>query len=322
MRFPYGLSGMNEQVIKFLFILVSIMQSFGCGSIYSAGVDRRIKPMGEIIPTQNYSFAEELDLHVLSCGSGQPLIYIHGNYGSVLDIAKSPIYKNLCKRFRVIAFDRPGSGFSKRPSGRTVSVEQHTEAIVRLIEHYRLEQVSILAHSFGGAVAMKMAMMYPDKVKQLYLLAPAIYPWPGDKVFFKDRLVQIPFLGTMFLETLFVPIAYASSSSGYKEVFGTDDIPQDYFQPARALAVRPQAFLNTARDTSVLWETLERQSKEYRGISIPISVVHGTADSSVGLEIHSIPLQRNLPHVHLEVVNGAGHHPHFTHPDAVLSIFK
>jgi pimeloyl-ACP methyl ester carboxylesterase len=53
-------------------------------------------------------------------------------------------------------------------------------------------------------------------------------------------------------------------------------------------------------------------------LTLPVELIHGTADTSVPITIHSLPLSRLLPHAHLTVVEGAGHMPHHAHPQLVV----
>jgi hypothetical protein len=51
-------------------------------------------------------------MHHVDRGSGHPVVLLHGDGGSVLDLTMSPIVDRLAERHRVIVIDRPGHGYS------------------------------------------------------------------------------------------------------------------------------------------------------------------------------------------------------------------
>jgi pimeloyl-ACP methyl ester carboxylesterase len=57
----------------------------------------------------------------------------------------------------------------------------------------------------------------------------------------------------------------------------------------------------------------------YPQITIPVEIVHGDADVTVPLAIHSEPLSRLVPDAHLTVLHGVGHMPHHIYPDTVIA---
>jgi pimeloyl-ACP methyl ester carboxylesterase len=57
----------------------------------------------------------------------------------------------------------------------------------------------------------------------------------------------------------------------------------------------------------------------YPQLPMPIEIVHGTADRTVGLHIHAEPLARDAPHAVLTRLPGVGHMPHHAAQDAVIA---
>jgi pimeloyl-ACP methyl ester carboxylesterase len=54
-------------------------------------------------------------------------------------------------------------------------------------------------------------------------------------------------------------------------------------------------------------------------LTLPVELVHGDADTIVPLTIHSVPLSKILPNVHLTVLPGTGHMPHHAQAQAVVA---
>ena len=66
-------------------------------------------------------------------------------------------------------------------------------------------------------------------------------------------------------------------------------------------------------------EEIEALHTRYAEISVPVEIVHGTADTTVGVSIHSEPLAAQVKDAHLTVLDGIGHMPHHSAPEAVVS---
>ena len=57
----------------------------------------------------------------------------------------------------------------------------------------------------------------------------------------------------------------------------------------------------------------------YPTLTLPVELIHGTADTIVPLHIHSDPLSQRLPDATLTVIDGAGHMPHHAHAEQVIA---
>jgi pimeloyl-ACP methyl ester carboxylesterase len=113
------------------------------------------------------------------------IILIHG-LGSYLKAWNRNI-PELAKDYRVIAIDLPGYGKSgKMP--HPGSMTWYASAIVKLMDHLKLEKAWIGGHSMGGQIAMVMSLYHPDKVQGLILAAPAGFEsfTKGQKQWFRN----------------------------------------------------------------------------------------------------------------------------------------
>jgi pimeloyl-ACP methyl ester carboxylesterase len=57
---------------------------------------------------------------------------------------------------------------------------------------------------------------------------------------------------------------------------------------------------------------------EYGGIDVPVEILHGDADTTVGLGVHSVPLSRQVPGANLRVLEGVGHMLHHAAPEETV----
>lgn len=101
-------------------------------------------------------------------GNGPPLLFLHGwgqSHQSLL-----PLAQLLTPYSSPILIDLPGFGKSPAPEGAWSSFD-YAGAIVSELDRLHFNRVAICGHSFGGKVAMSLAIRYPDRVSQLFLLA-------------------------------------------------------------------------------------------------------------------------------------------------------
>jgi esterase len=107
-------------------------------------------------------------------GSGQPLVLLHGLFGS-----RSSWYvvsKLLSSHFRVLVPDLRNHGDSPWATG--MSYIDMAEDIRVFLEEHAPDGASILGHSMGGKVAMALALLHPGRLRKLLVvdIAPADYP--------------------------------------------------------------------------------------------------------------------------------------------------
>lgn len=118
------------------------------------------------------------------------VLFIHGAPGSWTDYVKYFGDSNLVSKAHLVAPDRPGYGKSGLGNYVT-SIEEQAQMLKPLLDLNKSKQpVILLGHSYGGPIAVRMAMNYPEQVKELVLLAPAIDP-DHEKQFVVNKLVGL-----------------------------------------------------------------------------------------------------------------------------------
>ena len=127
-----------------------------------------------------------LEINYKEAGEGKPLLILHGWEGSSDSWIK--VQEILAKNgYKVICPDFPGFGKSKTPP-KAWGVDDYSNFILNLIETLRLQNFFLLGHSFGGRVATKFVIAYPEKIKSLILCDSAgiKQKWgPKEKLLFR-----------------------------------------------------------------------------------------------------------------------------------------
>jgi len=282
----------------------------------SSDIAERFPPVGAFVE------ASGVRLHYLELGrehDGPVVVLIHGASSNLLDMRLS-LGERLAERHRVVMFDRPGFGWSDAPAGiDTASPRIQADLIHEALDRLGVGRRIVVGHSWAGALVLAFALAHPDGLDGVVALAPASHPWPGGIAWYYS-LTATPVAGTVFAETLMVPMAEALLASGVESVFGPQAPPRDYVRKAGIpLVLRPRSFRRNARDVAALYDFVVRQSKHYGEIGVPVTIITGAEDVTVLPSIHSAALEREVPDVRLVTLEGVGHMPHYARPDLVIS---
>src|ERR1043166_51729 len=114
-------------------------------------------------------------LTYVSAGSGPPVVLIHGNPGSHHDYTLA-VVERLSQSYHVIAFDRPGHGYSQRRDSIRTTVEIQARIIRDALQKLAVGQPVLVGHSWGGSLVLAAALAYGKDLSGIVLLAPAAYP--------------------------------------------------------------------------------------------------------------------------------------------------
>ena len=257
-------------------------------------------------------------VHVLVRGQGPDLILIHGASGNLRDYTPG-LVEALAGQYRVIAFDRPGLGYSDDlPGSQHLAVQAaHLAAAARQLG---VKDPIILGQSYGGSVALAWAVTRPDPAPSaLVLVSTPSLPWPGRL----DPWYQLT--GSAFGRAVAVPLAAAFTPESYVQsslvaIFAPEAVPPEYgVNIGVGLTLRRASLAANARQVNALRDEVVAQQADYPGLTIPIELLHGDADTVVPLTIHALPLSKIIATAHLEVIAGGGHMPHQVHPGLVVA---
>lgn len=287
--------------------LAAFLGALWAYSAYHANqVAKTFPPAGEFVAVG------DVRLHYVEDGSGPPVVLLHGA-GANLHDWKISLFDEVALNHRVIAFDRPGHGYSGRPAEKGYDPRVQAKLIHEALDKLGVERPVLVGHSWSGAVVLAYALAYPDEVKGLLVLAGLSHPWEHS-VSWYYRLAAAPVLGPVFRHTLMAPFGRMRMERAVKDVFAPNPPPADYVDRAAApLVLRPRAFLNNARDMIHVEKALREMSPNYASLSMPVIIISGTEDKSVDPEDHGEKLNRAVPNSELVLINSVGHMPHHFH---------
>jgi pimeloyl-ACP methyl ester carboxylesterase len=247
--------------------------------------------------------------------AGPAVLMIHGTTSHLMDFDVA-LGKQLGGKYRLLAYDRPGMGRStRRPAdAANLAVQADTAADVIRAEHPD-GPVVVMGHSYGGAVALRLALDHPELVSGLVLLAPASHPW-GSKAPFFYKLEATPVVGEIVTAIAWPFSGGAAKGSLKARAFAPRPVPPGYFEQAEVkYALRPHALRATAADFNALSGQLAAQAARYGELKMPIVTIQGEEDRVVPVRL--IRTKSAFSHGKLVFVPGAGHMVQHAAPEIV-----
>jgi len=249
-----------------------------------------------------------IDLHVEQAGAGPPLVIVHGGWGDHTTWA--PTTRLLAEHFRVVAYDRRGHSRSERPA-RGWTRRDNEDDLIALIEALDLAAAHVVGNSYGGLVALSVAARRPDLVRGVSVHEPPA--------------IQVAPAAAVAAEQAAIAAAARQVAAGDAEG-GTRRFMEDVaFGPGawgmlpaalRALLVgNAPAFVTEGADPH--WPALDLDGvRAYPG---PVQLTKGDA-APPWFSVVVDRLAGLIPEATVDVVPGAGHAPHSTHPEAYAEV--
>ena len=262
------------------------------------------------IPNVNFSRFAELDgvrVHYQERGSGTPLVLIHG-YGASSFTWKD-VFAVLSNRYRVIALDLKGFGFTSKPEGDYTRRAQG-ELVIRLLDHLKIDKAILCGNSMGGEVSLNAAVHHPERVAGLILVDSAGVTVGGTGSL-SPGYMRAPVIGP-----LLAAVALTSNSmvrSGLQKSFHdqamvTDDRIAAYYRALKTAGGQRGAFLARVQAGN------DPVESKISGIKAPALILWGAEDRLIPLEAGR-KMQTLIPGARLVVFDQCGHIPQEEMPE-------
>ena len=259
-----------------------------------------------------------LRIHADVRGAGPDIVLIHGASGNLRDFTFR-LAGLLARDYRVIAFDRPGLGWSDDAGVPGISPLVQGDILRRAALELGAVRPIVLGQSYGGAVALGWALTAPEPPAALVLVSAASMPWPGRLGLWYDVAAS------RFGGAAVVPLVTAFASADQIKAtltatFAPDPVPDGYGDYLGAgLTLRRASLRTNARQVGSLRPHVTAMAAQYPKLTLPVEMVHGDADTVVPMQIHSVPLAALIPGAVLTVLPGAGHMPHHSREADVIA---
>lgn len=236
-------------------------------------------------------------------GEGPPVLLIHGSGPGVTGWANWRLtIPALATRFRVLAPDIVGFGYTERPDDVQYNMGTWVDHLLGFMDALDIKQAHIVGNSFGGGLALAMAIRAPHRVRRLVLMGSAGIPFP-----ITDGLNRVwgyePSIESMrgLLEVF-----------SYNRALMTEELAKMRYEAS----IRPgfqEAFSRmfpAPRQRGV--DSLASPESAIRTLQHPTMIVHGREDRVIPLA-SSYKLFELLQHAQLHVFGECGHWTQIEH---------
>jgi pimeloyl-ACP methyl ester carboxylesterase len=266
--------------------------------------ERRHPPRGRFVTVDGAR------LHYLEQGVGSPVILLHGNAVTSEDFAASGLLADLAREHRVVAFDRPGYGYSERPRGTVWNARRQAQLLLKALPALGLERPLVVGHSWGALVAANMALEAPDAVAGVVLMSGYYRPTPRP-----DAAVAatpaIPFVGGIMRYTISPLLGRLLAPLIVRWIFAPAPVSPTFRRGyPLSMSLRPAQLRASSAESALLGLDAAALAPRLSGLSTPMLILGDRADRLVSFAHHSEWLFSKLPHARLAAIERGGHMVH------------
>ena len=261
-------------------------------------------------------------IHYVERGEGRPILMIHG-LGGTLHHLRRPLMEEFGDGFRLIAMDRPGSGYSTRAAGRDGRLSEQARFVARFIDALGLDRPLLVGHSLGGAIALAVALDFPHKISGLALISPLTHTGEPIRPEFRILAIRSPLVRRLVAATIAMPMSVKNAPKVMEFVFGPQQPPADYAVAGGALsALRPSHFYASSTDFVALEHELPRLEGRYGELVMPVGILYGTEDRVLDHRRQGLAMEGKVAGLDLEIVEGIGHMPQYAVTERVVAFIR
>jgi pimeloyl-ACP methyl ester carboxylesterase len=249
-------------------------------------------------------------MRYLHAGSGPPLLLVHGLLG--YSFSWRFTVPTLAQHSTIYAVDLLGTGFSDRPPGLDCSLKASAERLLDFMDKSGIAFCDLLGTSHGGAVAMMLAALAPDRIRRLILVAP-VNPWSAHGRHL-SVLLSSPLIAPLFLNL--APRVRILDEFYHRRMFGDPRrIPPDSLEGYRKPMRIPGSYeYGLAVLRSWNCDLRELQSVLPRIANIPTLLIWGSLDAAVD-PASAAQLNQRFRDCRMVMFDGVGHLPYEEAPE-------
>ncbi len=293
---------------------IGAVGALAASAIFNNAAARRAEannpPAGAFIEVDGVS------VHYIERGTGSPVVLLHGNGVTLQDYTASGVFDLVAAGHRVIAFDRPGFGYTDRPRSTVWTPAAQAALLVKAMHKLGVAQAVIVGHSWGTMAALAMALDHPASVSGLVLLSGYYYGTARPDAI-PGSLPAVPIVGDVMAHTVSPLSGALMGPIAIKASFAPAPVSPKMAAVPLSLALRPGQIRATAADTALMIPGAVGLSRRYGELTLPVTIMAGEGDLIAHVDRHARKLAADVPQSVLTVVPGQGHLFHYAVPDQV-----
>lgn len=239
-------------------------------------------------------------------GEGAPVLLLHGSGPGVSAWAnwRLPL-QSLSPHFRCLAPDLAGFGYTQPPAGTTHSRLHWLDQIVAFLDALGIEKTHVIGNSFGGSMALALAIAHPERVDRIVLMGS----------------VGVPFELTDGLDAVWGYEPSVENMKAIMKIFAYDQslVGDDLARMRYEASIRPgvqESYASMFPAPRQRWvEAMSHGEADVRSIRQPTLLVHGRDDRVIPLST-SVTLNQWIDDSELHIFGRCGHWTQIEHAAA------
>lgn len=259
------------------------------------------------------------DIAITDQGRGRPVVFLHGLGASSYMWRR--ILPGMPAGHRLVTIDLKGFGRSDKPIDFRYAIEDHAAAVEAVLAALNLRDVTLVGHSFGGAVALLVATRDADRARprldHLVLVDSPAYPQRPTAAVRFLRKPLAAYIGLALLPPEKMVVGALRGDGGLPAGLTRDDIAA-YAAPLAERGAR-HALIETAIGLEPV--NFAEVVRSYRRLDIPALLVWCRDDPVVPTAVGK-RLSRELPLAELRIIDGCRHVPPEETPGALVRILR
>jgi pimeloyl-ACP methyl ester carboxylesterase len=264
---------------------------------YASWVWRAFPPTGERLPFEGGS------LRVARRGHGPGVVLVHGMNGTAHDFPDE-LLDDLARDHTVLALDRPGHAGSTRTRA-ALDLDANARAVRAVLATLGGERAVLVGHSYGAAIALRVALDQPERVAGVVLLAPCTQVDNRNRAYTRLPIGPGP-LRRALIWLAAVPVGAVTVRRARRDAWHPEPVPAGPFF-SRAHALVPGQVEAALENFHTLPEDLARLFEDLPRLAPPLAVLAGAEDLVTPWRIHAAWLPARVPGATLRVLDRVGH---------------
>lgn len=228
------------------------------------------------------------------------LVFLHGwgvnskIFEPIIYLLKNPTH-SVGENFEIFALDLPG--FGKTPIEKVMTLKDYADFVYEFLKTNKIEYPIIIGHSFGGAIAIKFSLLYPDYASKLILVSASAVRQLRYKIMLINKI------------------------AGFTKLFLPEKLRRIILKLLR-LDKSDYAQINSPKLKETFKNVInEDQSPYLSAIKIPTLVIWGEKDAVTPLKEGEL-IAKSIPNAKLSVIKNAGHFRLLEKPEEFIKLVK
>lgn len=237
--------------------------------------------------TSGMADVNDIKMYYAEYGAGDPILFIHGGLGNA-DVWGAQV-ADFARDHLVIVADSRGHGRSTR-SEQPFGYDLMTSDYAALLDHLKIDKVTLVGWSDGGIIGIDMAMKYPEKLTRVIAQAANV------------------------------------TTDGVKPDVMSNKTFNDYINVAgdyyRKLSPTPNEYDAFVNQISQMWATQPAWTAADLGkIAVPVTLAIGDHDEAVKLD-HTEMMAKEIPGAKLVILKDASHFAMLQDPEGYDAMIR